>query len=137
MVRNTGGGIDLIGARPAADSELYAGRGESARPGGHNPEDVHHVTGGHRFRVLVYTCIVHLYPGMPVTGCFISFHSRRASTYFCLQLVESIEPVPVGLDELKVRTAGIFSGSDILSGKAPVFVQDLALKNARKRILSS
>ena len=128
MVWNTGGGIDLVSARPAADSELYAGRGESARPGGHNPEDVHHVAGGHRFRVLVYTCIVHLYPGdagnrmlhfVPLPACL---------GIFCLQLVKSIEPVPVGLDELKVRTAGIFSGSDILSGKAPVFVQDLALK---------
>ena len=134
MIRNARGGIYLIGAGLAADRDLDTGRGERARAGGHHPEDIHHVTCSHRFRLLVHAGIVHLNPGNAGSRMLHLVPFLACLDIFLHQLGKGIKLVLIGLDELKVRAAGCLFGSDVLSGKPPVLMQDLALETTESRL---
>lgn len=134
MIRNARGGINLIGAGLAADRDLDTGRSERARAGGHHPENIHHVTCRHRFRLLVHTGVVHPDPGNTGGRMLHLVPFPACLDIFRLQLGKGVKFVLVGLDELKVRAAGCFLGGDVLTGKPPVLMQDLALETAESRL---
>ena len=128
VVGETGFREHLVRQLLAPDGDLYAGVGEGGRTLRPYPEDVHHVIDCHHVRFLVLALFIHFDTGN--TGCRV-FRLIPCFAGFGVagfQLLQRVQLVLVGFDELQVRAAAFLFCRDIHTGEPPVLPQFLVLE---------